>query len=606
MDTIFKTIKEYLGLHKTNYAIQLNGPWGIGKTYYVTEILKPEIEKLPVPDSDKKYKFIYISLNGIKSVDEIDEILFLNSIDGVLNVGYRSAKWGLRIASKISPLGVGQGVEGELSNVAKKFTNLKNTVLCFDDLERIDKSLSIQHILGYINSNYVEHENIKTIFISNQEKLEEENYFYKIKEKIIGRTIQYNKVIDEVLPDFIYNNYQESEKIRDFYEENSQIILQIIKFMSEGVNLRTLRFIFDSFLQVINNCELVERNNRIRLSVFINILLISEDFKNGLVNEPKELELLYDLSTLGFLNFSSKEETKQEKYAKTFRDKYLQNSMISELFKMHKSIGIYILTGHLNAELLEEEIKEIYLKQENKEQKALRVIYLYSEFELDELQSNIEIVIEGIEKGSYKPEIYLEVYRSLFHFKSENIIQLDLEQLQEKFNIGLQKSFELHGVEVEDYRLERNFYYAIEDQYYTELVHKIKEKKIEKIREKDHFLIEEFMCSIKEVDMDKFRMHYSQIKDKDSFFASVDQERLCNEIFDFPNKGIGMFSTFIKEKYLYISNANKFYKHEVEFIENLILSLRSKIEEVFIDSLKRSIVLELIGCLEKVKEHISK
>ena len=27
----FSTINEYLNLPKTNYAIQLNGPWGIGK-----------------------------------------------------------------------------------------------------------------------------------------------------------------------------------------------------------------------------------------------------------------------------------------------------------------------------------------------------------------------------------------------------------------------------------------------------------------------------------------------------------------------------------------------------------------------------------------------
>lgn len=31
MDTIFSTINEYLNLPKTNYAIQLNGPWGVEK-----------------------------------------------------------------------------------------------------------------------------------------------------------------------------------------------------------------------------------------------------------------------------------------------------------------------------------------------------------------------------------------------------------------------------------------------------------------------------------------------------------------------------------------------------------------------------------------------
>ena len=46
-------------ISNTDYALLIDGKWGSGKTYYVKNILIPLIEK------DKKYKPIYISLNGL-------------------------------------------------------------------------------------------------------------------------------------------------------------------------------------------------------------------------------------------------------------------------------------------------------------------------------------------------------------------------------------------------------------------------------------------------------------------------------------------------------------------------------------------------------------
>lgn len=111
-------------------------------------------------------------------------------------------KVGLRVIGKVPGLGVGlaKGIEDEVENIAKQFTNLENTVLCFDDLERIDRTLSIQQVLGYINTNFIEHENIKTLFISNEDQLHDNEHFKLIREKVIGRTIKYEKTVEEVLP----------------------------------------------------------------------------------------------------------------------------------------------------------------------------------------------------------------------------------------------------------------------------------------------------------------------------------------------------------------------------------------------------------------------
>ena len=87
--------------------------------------------------------------------------------------------------------------------------NLKQMVLCFDDLERIDPSVNIEEVLGYINTNFVEHENIKTIFVSNQDKLTKGDTFTEIKEKVIGRTLTFNRPITNILENYLNDIYED-------------------------------------------------------------------------------------------------------------------------------------------------------------------------------------------------------------------------------------------------------------------------------------------------------------------------------------------------------------------------------------------------------------
>ena len=70
-------IKEYLmnyiGLENPQYAILLKGKWGSGKTHFINKY-KEELDK-----KQPKQKYIYVSLYGITSFDEI-ETKFLEAI----------------------------------------------------------------------------------------------------------------------------------------------------------------------------------------------------------------------------------------------------------------------------------------------------------------------------------------------------------------------------------------------------------------------------------------------------------------------------------------------------------------------------------------------
>ena len=62
-------VKDYLNEDSVDYAILINGKWGSGKTYY----WKNYLEKIII---DKGITTLYISLNGVDSINEIGKKIF--------------------------------------------------------------------------------------------------------------------------------------------------------------------------------------------------------------------------------------------------------------------------------------------------------------------------------------------------------------------------------------------------------------------------------------------------------------------------------------------------------------------------------------------------
>jgi len=76
MRDIQHLIDNYLA-KQTQYAVNIVGQWGKGKTYFYKNILEPRICKTPtLVDNRIYYKPVYVSLFGLKSVDEIQVKIF--------------------------------------------------------------------------------------------------------------------------------------------------------------------------------------------------------------------------------------------------------------------------------------------------------------------------------------------------------------------------------------------------------------------------------------------------------------------------------------------------------------------------------------------------
>lgn len=181
MDNIVKSIIDYIKRENTNYAVMIDGEWGSGKTYFWNNVLRDQIESTEV--NGESFKTIYVSLYGIKSIEEISKKLFFE----LLSIRFSNVKDKYqRITKRIPEIGktflqigidIGKNIElpfiGKLEDLelgSEKFLSIPNdTVLCFDDLERVETD--INSVMGYINQ-FVEHDNLKVIIIGNENEIE--------------------------------------------------------------------------------------------------------------------------------------------------------------------------------------------------------------------------------------------------------------------------------------------------------------------------------------------------------------------------------------------------------------------------------------------------
>lgn len=166
-------LRYYSTLKAPGYAVLVTGPWGVGKTYQVKEVI-PEAERY------------FVSLYGLDSVNGIH--------DAVLAACLPSLDAG-EYVSTLSEVGKAMGDKYALAGFANSVWNaflrqrLKpNRTIVFDDLERSPLwATQKSELLGAIN-HYVEHRSFRVVVICHDERIAEE--LAELKEKTFGHTVQ--------------------------------------------------------------------------------------------------------------------------------------------------------------------------------------------------------------------------------------------------------------------------------------------------------------------------------------------------------------------------------------------------------------------------------
>lgn len=252
-EEICDLILRYIRKENSEYAILIDGVWGVGKTFFIKNMLKEKIQK-EIKGIARYKGIIYMSLYGIKDLAQLEYKLIYSIIENnILN----------NKASKM----IINGVKTYINSLSKRdsiidtikiFQDISKYIIIFDDLERC--MIPITELLGYINE-LVEHKNAKTIIIANEEKMAEigssyENIlYYEIKEKLIGEVIYYIPDLNKII-EYIYIK-EKNEIVSKIIRRNKNRIIEVMKKLNYQ-NIRTLKICFNKFNRIVEELEKVK------------------------------------------------------------------------------------------------------------------------------------------------------------------------------------------------------------------------------------------------------------------------------------------------------------------------------------------------------------
>ncbi len=248
---ITKAIDSYLGRYNTQYAVMINGSWGVGKTHFIQNNFI---------DATKDGTFFYISLYGLATIKDIENE-FLKTLEFKGDASDLKHKISHAMDNEISHHaeigGISYFVKHLLrlhSDRAKK--EKKVLTICFDDLERWYGDFNI--CLSYIN-RLVEHENIKCILIGNIDEFSDAQglAFTKAKEKTVRHIYRLNVDVHTIfkiaLSQVGYGSQTSKRFVRSVVLKNAAL-LETVMARIDNTNIRIV-------IEALQLYEYIYRNN---------------------------------------------------------------------------------------------------------------------------------------------------------------------------------------------------------------------------------------------------------------------------------------------------------------------------------------------------------
>lgn len=418
---ITEFLNYYIKLPNPQYAVLLKGKWGSGKTYFINQYKK-----------QLKKKYIYVSLYGVSSYEEIETKFLESSNPELFNKK-------TIYASVLAKAFISDKIQGSLKEIKKSLSSLnaKEKILIFDDIERC--SLKIVDLLGYIN-NFVEHQAFKVILIANEEELDKTDKYKNIKEKLIGKTFEFKTNPSDAYDSFLSELKNDKSIKENILEKEKSNILEFFE-KSESNNLRALRqslLDYERFYDevLIKHFEKKEMIKDILYCFFI----FSFEIRQG--NE-EVLALLNDKQNSDFLSLSS-----LSKY-KLYGD---SNAIIPIV--QWKEI---LINSNIKKESINEVLKnsKYYIDENTPSWKKLSYFYNLIDNEFKVL---LEDVFKKFELNEYKDYKHFKLVASmLLYFQEKELLIISFEKLFDLIKINFEALFDENNFNIED------IYFIIKD-----------------------------------------------------------------------------------------------------------------------------------------------
>lgn len=389
-DYIKEIIKTY---DKLPYkCILIDGPWGVGKSYALKEVL------------EGNNNVCNISMFGLKDAQEIyHEVFFQLAMKDKKGFRVLISRLTDICAEFSSKTAVIKSVVESLIKEKELFLNISKSFNCYrfiviDDLERMNDDIKLEEVFGIIDElkrcNYV-----KVILVTNSKEMPQKERFEKYHEKVIDRT---------------YYITERPEKV-DWAKLGIHYGF-IIEFLSKHhvKNLRTLQKaqnLYDDIRLKLKDGYRTEFYDEIRLACYA---IVVETIDNLYHREPDKKQCNATLETIQKIN----DKLERRIVIHYLRGSLLSNNMIETLQKYYAN-EIDISADEIDAEY------QLFIHAGDKAN------FYKSDDEIKQLLPNLADRIRQ-ETNIAKIIRYADEY-----FIWSEHLQLDTDQLKEEYNLKL-------------------------------------------------------------------------------------------------------------------------------------------------------------------------
>jgi len=613
MDKVLETIKKYLLRANTDYAIMLKAEWGYGKTYYIKKSIKEDIEKIINPSTGNRYKMIHISLSGIQNSKEIYNLIIGEKYKLV------NTKTGNGISGFVNSVADFFGISLKENFILSDYLDYRDNIICFDDLERISSKLNLEDVLGFINSNFTEHNKIKTIIIANENQIEkslvrqedkkvddaEKSVYSIIKEKFIFRTIKYTPNIEDVLLSSVQQIA--NKKIQQKLLDNLDFLSEIIN-LSNSKNIRTLHFVIDN-LQIILNALTDELFNQSIEEILLFTTSICYEYKKGEFSKNKKItpQNIQNINA-NFLALRSlgKIEKTFKAPERTYKDEFYEKYLIDkfQLYHFFQSIFDLVTTGFLDKNLLIREFQELITPVHVEELKEENILYNqiihFRDLSNEEFDKTTKHILGLIKEGVYSPYVLPELLMFFLHFKEKKLLSYKEKTVLRKFYFGLKKAKEIHT-----YNKVLHDRISLSDIKHPEVInlykevgkfHKAKQALVEKKQAKELFK------NIEKIDTHGLRDLFNNISSFQPILKDLKISTFFKFLMELPNEKLHRLVTIFQTKYLDASprDVADFLSQDIPKLNELNIKLAKHLKRYKTNNVQRYHLSDLKSIIDRV------
>jgi hypothetical protein len=577
-------------LKNPQYAVLLKGKWGSGKTHFINSYKKHL-------DDEIKQKYIYVSLYGVTSYDEI-ETKFLKAIhpklynDKTIFAG-KIVKGLFKATFKFDWDDDGK-TDGSASAQIPNFKpedllNTNDRILIFDDLERC--SVKIVDLLGYINY-FVEHQSYKVILIANEEELKKTKKYKKIKEKLIGKTFEFKTDVNQA-----YESFVKELKNEEVFKIHKDTIIEVFE-KSESNNLRLLRqglFDFKRLYDLILKNH-VEKEELIRDFINFFFIFIFET-RSGNCESIRSLTKKSENHWDKIINNKLAEDLTGDKDLYVERNEAITIDRIYEKYKgyINNDIILSVLTweeiienSFINSEKIEGELLESKYYIDEKTE-SWRKLWAYLDLDDSNFDEICKDVLTNLNECKYDNLFQTMLISStvlklkdlgLIKEAEENILNVLEKQIDYIFE---KKLVHYSWIFEKDLTVSSHSYnnlgFDTDFESYKKIKNYIENKILEE--EKDIFRdsYNEIEDALKNNPLDLYKLlshsnNRETLYDDKPIFAFIDINKLANQLIVSSNKSQYTFGGILKDRY-----SHSFYTSKLEEEFENIYQLKELIEK---------------------------